>query len=164
MPDLNIAYASYNLHPTETTLTDLFAACRCYALTLAYSFRFADAEESAQGATVKLWESLSRYDASRGEFKPWARTLLRNHYLDLYRRAKPQRLHPPTVLDESVLAPSVGHSEASLDMTGLTPAQRHTLRVFADLQDFEMTAAELGITVSTLKKRISKIKSKTGTK
>ena len=68
-----------------------------------------DAEDVTQEVFIKVFRTLSSYDAQKGAFTTWVTTVTRNLLVDHYRRAKMQRL------SESMDAP-LGANEDSLSL------------------------------------------------
>ena len=160
MNDLNAAYLDYRQHPTESTTTDLFTACGRYALKLAHVLGCdaADKPDEVQSVLMYVWENLSQYDASRGEFSAWFRAMARHHMMNLYRSRKPYRDHEHVDIGDNEPVEESGATELRLDISVLNPTQRHTLKVFVALRDFKQTANALGIAVVALRRRIYRIR------
>ena len=161
--DIDNAYNSYREHPTEESITALFAACRCYALAIARAYRRSDADDAASEAVARAWVSLSTYRHGPGSsFRAWFRSIVKNTLHDFQR--KPANRHGASVMDwETVELAGQNHDEtlrAADEFPGLSDEQRLTLKIFSITEDFDSTARQLGISRKALDKRLAKIKQK----
>lgn len=137
----------------KQALDTLLAKARKIALSLARRFNVADPDEVAQQVVIRAWQNLASYDPKRATFSTWVGSMARNMAMDSHRSA---RDHDDI---ETAPLPEQGTTTRLMrvDISHLSNTDRRTLAVFATDQNFESTAATLGITVAALKKRLHRI-------
>ncbi len=145
-------------------------------------YRFAgtgdDAEDLTQEVFIKMYRTLSSYDAGRGSFTTWITTMTRNLLVDHFRKSKQDRItdsldatpegseDAPTLGDkipDKAAPPDAGiHSRETKEMVHralqkLSPELREAV-VLRDLQDMDYReiAEVLKVPEGTVKSRINR--------
>ena len=144
---------------------------RVYNLAYRFTGRFDEAEDLTQEVFIKVFQTLTTYDAAQGTFSTWLNRVARNHLVDHYRRTRKDRV-------TSSLEDELGHLEEKpsagegpvarvearerkemlqVALDKLSPDMREAviLRDFQDL-DYEEIAQVLGVPEGTVKSRINR--------
>ncbi len=83
-------------------------------------YRFAGDSENAQDLTqevfIKMYRTLSTYDAGKGAFMTWVTTITRNLLVDHFRKSKGDRI---TDSLPSVMLSATGRTTISIELTPL---------------------------------------------
>jgi DNA-directed RNA polymerase specialized sigma24 family protein len=156
MKNIEHSYTRYLIDGDTAVLDDLLAAARRIALSVANRLGSDDPEEIAQEASVIVWQRLRDYDPSRGSLSTWIGTIVRRLVIDQYRVAPPR----VAVLDETTFPPAPEVGVTRIDISYLPDEDRRTLAIFIRDQDLDSAAQTLGITVPTLRKRLTRIAAK----
>lgn len=71
----------------ETAFTEIYNTHYAYLYRTAYGILHSheDAEDAVNGAFFKIWNELSKWNPSKGEFIVWMSVLARNSFIDAYR-------------------------------------------------------------------------------
>jgi RNA polymerase sigma-70 factor, ECF subfamily len=145
---------------------------KIYNLCYRFTGRAAEAEDLAQEVFIKVFQTLTTYDAAQGAFSTWLNRVARNHLVDHYRRTHKDRLTSSLDDEEtgglenksSGEAPPSAHVETrerhemlQAALNRLSPDMREAvvLRDFQDL-DYDEIAEVLGVPEGTVKSRINR--------
>jgi RNA polymerase sigma factor (sigma-70 family) len=150
---LNDAYASYRSHPSDDSLSALFDSCREYASNL--TRRYPDGDDLAAGAIVKAWRSLDRFRGG-SQFSTWFHSLVVRHVADAYRQKFSRDARESRI--EYVDAPERPDRDSA--QLPLSDGQRELVASLARTGSYHETAAELGLTLKALHRRLDRIKTK----
>lgn len=147
-------------------LVNAFAP-RIFSLCYQFAGTREEAEDSTQDIFLKLYHSLSKYDASRN-FTAWFLTLARNHLIDQYRRTKWERKTRDDFDEYTVQAAHSENPEAALmrkqarklvweGFNGLSPDTRMAV-ILRDIQGkkYEEIAEILDLPLGTVKSRVNR--------
>ena len=132
-------------------------------------------EESVQEARIALWSAAQSFDPAKGEFEPFASTVIRNHLRNAYNKAK-RRSVEITTLDMSVsddgdplaktlkeIIPSAEPSplleaervdvRANIreGLNALTESQREVMESFAEGKTYADIAREKGVSKAAVR-------------
>ena len=79
--DLQHAHEAYISHADASTLNDLMHEVTRYAKAVCRKrgIRYADTEEIAQDAALKVWTNLAAYDPTKSSFKTWVHRCTLDH-------------------------------------------------------------------------------------
>ena len=127
-----------------------------------------DAEEAVQEIFLRLWNSASQFDETRGSFAGWFMTIARNHaFHELRTRSRRQRIEAAEDIDR-LLARAVDKStnveeqawiheqeRVALFALGELPAEQRTVLVLAYFSGLSQSAMaqHLHLPLGTVKKR-----------
>jgi len=142
---------------------------KVFAVAYRFSGRVGEAEDLTQEVFVKVYQSLSRFDANAGAFPAWLMTIARNHAIDHYRSIREERARADD--DAERLEAFPARSEAqddALEREERAQLVRRALRalpndlrealVLCDLQGlaYEEIAASRRLPLGTVKSRINR--------
>ncbi|HUI41234.1 MAG TPA: RNA polymerase sigma factor [Terriglobia bacterium] len=144
---------------------------KIYNLCYRFTGRTSEAEDLTQEVFIKVFQTLTSYDAAQGAFATWLNRVARNHLVDHYRRTRKDRVtssiddEPGGFADkpsgeEQPIARLESRERRELLQTGLdrlSPDMREAviLRDFQDL-DYDEIAQILGVPQGTVKSRINR--------
>jgi len=165
------------------TPDQLFEAHLDLALRIGRSFPLVGhaIDESEQEARIALWKAANSYDPAKGEFQPFASTVIRNHLRNAYERTK-RRSVEVTTLDvpainqadadgESLKETSILSSDASplleaqrndirkILLNGiatLTPSQQEALALYAEGNNYAEIAREKGVSKAAVRQMVQR--------
>jgi RNA polymerase sigma factor (sigma-70 family) len=165
------------------TPEQLFEANLDLALRIARSFPLVGhaIDESEQEARIALWKATNSYDPVKGEFEPFASTVIRNHLRNAYEKTKrrsvevtaldaPSLNQPDTdggsLKDTSILSPDASplleaernDIRATLrdGMAYLTPTQQEALQAYADGSNYAEIAREKGVSKAAVRQMVQR--------
>jgi RNA polymerase sigma-70 factor (ECF subfamily) len=144
---------------------------KIYNLCYRFTGRPSEAEDLSQEVFIKVFQTLTTYDAAQGAFSTWLNRVARNHLVDHYRRTHKDRL-TSSIEDETGSLEDKPSSEqqpiARVEsrerhellqeaLNRLSPDMREAvvLRDFQDL-DYDEIAEVLGVPEGTVKSRINR--------
>lgn len=144
---------------------------KIYNLCYRFTGRPSEAEDLTQEVFIKVFQTLTTYDAAQGTFSTWLNRVARNHLVDHYRRTHKDRLtssiedetggleDKPTAEEHPVarLEARERHEILQSALNRLSPDMREAvvLRDFQDL-DYDEIAEVLGVPEGTVKSRINR--------
>ena len=121
------------------------------------------AEDLTQEIFLRVWTSVERFDAERGEFRPWLLTIARNRAIDYLRSSDGRRSSDSRSLEQTEDTRLFADLERSVAISGKTGSLRSALgklsanqRMVIDMAYFEgysqtEMAAKLGQPLGTVK-------------
>jgi RNA polymerase sigma-70 factor, ECF subfamily len=157
----------------ESAWEDLLRAHNRKIYNLCYRFtgRPTEAEDLTQEVFIKVFQTLTTYDAGQGAFSTWLNRVARNHLVDHYRRTHKDRLTSSIEDETGGLADKPSSEEQPIArvesrerqeilqaaLNRLSPDMREAvvLRDFQDL-DYDEIAEVLGVPEGTVKSRINR--------
>jgi RNA polymerase sigma-70 factor (ECF subfamily) len=125
-----------------------------------------DAEDLAQEVFLTAYERLSSFDPAQARFSTWLLTIARNKCLNALKKKRPVlREDLPAPLDWRTPEANLAEAELfrQLDWAlAALPLEQRTAFVLVELHDlsYEETAAIEGVSLGTVKSRISRAKEK----
>jgi RNA polymerase sigma-70 factor, ECF subfamily len=144
---------------------------KIYNLCYRFTGRPAEAEDLTQEVFIKVFQTLTTYDAAQGAFSTWLNRVARNHLVDHYRRTHKDRLTSSIEDETGGLEDKPGaeehpiarvesrerHEILQAALNRLSPDMREAvvLRDFQDL-DYDEIAEVLGVPEGTVKSRINR--------
>ena len=144
---------------------------KIYNLCYRFTGRPAEAEDLTQEVFIKIFQTLTTYDAAQGAFSTWLNRVARNHLVDHYRRTHKDRLtssiedetggleDKPSAEEHPVarVESRERHEVLQAALNRLSPDMREAvvLRDFQDL-DYDEIAEVLGVPEGTVKSRINR--------
>jgi hypothetical protein len=138
-------------------------------------------DESEQEARIALWKAANSYAPTKGEFVPFASTVIRNHLRNVYDKTK-RRSVEVTILD----GPSINQADTDMEslketsilspdpsplleaerndirstlrdgIASLTPTQRETLQSYADGNNYADIAREKGVSKAAVRQMVQR--------
>lgn len=144
---------------------------KIYNLCYRFTGRPSEAEDLTQEIFIKIFQTLTSYDAAQAAFSTWLNRVARNHLVDHYRRTHKDRL--TSSLDDDPAGyedkPSAEEQpiarlesrerrellQAALDRLSPDMREAVVLRDFQDL-DYDEIAQVLGVPQGTVKSRINR--------
>jgi RNA polymerase sigma-70 factor, ECF subfamily len=144
---------------------------KIYNLCYRFTGRPHEAEDLTQEVFIKVFQTLTTYDAGQGSFSTWLNRIARNHLVDHYRRTHKDRLtssldeegggrestpsaeDPPSARVESRERREI--LQAALDRLSPDMREAVVLRDFQDL-DYDEISEVLGVPEGTVKSRINR--------
>jgi RNA polymerase sigma factor (sigma-70 family) len=161
----------------NSTPKELFESHLNLASKIGRSFSMANisSAESVQEALIALWSAAQSFDPAKGEFEPFASTVIRNHLRNAYNKAK-RRSVEITTLDmavsddgdfhEKTLKEIIPSPDASplleaervdvratirQGLDGLTVSQREVMESFAEGKSYAEIAREKGVSKAAVR-------------
>ncbi len=144
---------------------------KIYNLCYRFTGRPSEAEDLTQEVFIKVFQTLTTYDATQGAFSTWLNRVARNHLVDHYRRTHKDRLtssledetgglEDKPSADEQPIARVESRERREIvqvALSRLSPDMREAvvLRDFQDL-DYDEIAEVLGVPEGTVKSRINR--------
>ena len=165
------------------TPEQLFEAHLELALRIGRSFPLVGhaIDESEQEARIALWKAANSYDPAKGEFEPFATTVIRNHLRTAYEKTKRRSVEVTTLdvpavnqadadgeslKDTSILSPDASplleaernDIRATLrdGIASLTPSQREALQLYADGNNYAEIAREKGVSKAAVRQMVQR--------
>ena len=157
----------------DSAWEELLRAHNRKIFNLCYRFtgRPSEAEDLTQEVFIKVFQTLTTYDAAQGAFPTWLNRVARNHLVDHYRRTHKDRLTSSIEEETGGLEDKPSSEEQPLArvesrerheilqaaLNRLSPDMREAvvLRDFQDL-DYDEIAEVLGVPEGTVKSRINR--------
>jgi RNA polymerase sigma factor (sigma-70 family) len=166
-----------------STPDQLFEVHLEFALKIGRSFPLVGLpiEESEQEARIALWKAANSYDPAKGEFEPFASTVIRNHLRNVYDKTKRRSvevtaLDVPAVNQEdtdggslketSILSPDPSplleaerndiRSALRDGFASLTPSQREALQSYANGNNYADIAREKGVSKAAIRQMVQR--------
>jgi RNA polymerase sigma-70 factor, ECF subfamily len=144
---------------------------KIYNLCYRFTGRPSEAEDLTQEVFIKVFQTLTTYNAAQGAFSTWLNRVARNHLVDHYRRTHKERL-TSSIEDETGgledkpsseeqpmarVESRERHEILQAALNHLSPDMREAvvLRDFQDL-DYDEIAEVLGVPEGTVKSRINR--------
>ena len=132
-----------------------------YKVASYFTSNRADAEELLQESLVKMYSKFYQYRAD-SNFKAWASTIIRNTFINHYRKRK--RYSSVPVEDVSNIA-SLGyelnggemnltHDEVSVELDKLPKKYKQVINYLIDGYSYKEIAKKIGIPIGTVKSQI----------
>jgi len=161
----------------------LFEAHMDLALRIGRSFPLVGhaIDESEQEARIGLWKAANSYDPSKGEFEPFATTVIRNHLRTAYEKTKRRSGEVTTldipaanqadadgesIKDTSILSPDASplleaerndiRSTLKESIASLTQTQREALQSYADGNNYADIAREKGVSKAAVRQMVQR--------
>lgn len=144
---------------------------KIYNLCYRFTGRPSEAEDLTQEVFIKVFQTLTTYDAAQGAFSTWLNRVARNHLVDHYRRTHKDRLtssiedeaggleDKPSAEEHPVarVESRERHEILQAALNRLSPDMREAvvLRDFQDL-DYDEIAEVLAVPEGTVKSRINR--------
>jgi len=144
---------------------------KIYNLCYRFTGRPSEAEDLTQEVFIKVFQTLTTYDAVQGAFSTWLNRVARNHLVDHYRRTHKDRLtssiedetggleDKPSAEEQPIarVESRERHEILQAALNRLSPDMREAvvLRDFQDL-DYDEIAEVLGVPEGTVKSRINR--------
>jgi len=144
---------------------------KIYNLCYRFTGRPSEAEDLTQEVFIKIFQTLTTYDAAQGAFSTWLNRVARNHLVDHYRRTHKDRLtssiedetggleDKPSSEEQPItrVESRERHEMLQSALNRLSPDMREAvvLRDFQDL-DYDEIAEVLGVPEGTVKSRINR--------
>ena len=144
---------------------------KIYNLCYRFTGRPVEAEDLTQEVFIKVFQTLTTYDAAQGAFSTWLNRVARNHLVDHYRRTHKDRLtssiedetggleDKPSAEEHPIarVESRERHEILQAALNRLSPDMREAvvLRDFQDL-DYDEIAEVLGVPEGTVKSRINR--------
>ena len=144
---------------------------KIYNLCYRFTGRPSEAEDLTQEVFIKVFQTLTTYDAVQGAFSTWLNRVARNHLVDHYRRTHKDRLtssiedetggleDKPSAEEQPIarVESRERHEMLQAALNRLSPDMREAvvLRDFQDL-DYDEIAEVLGVPEGTVKSRINR--------
>jgi RNA polymerase sigma-70 factor, ECF subfamily len=144
---------------------------KIYSLCYRFTGRTGEAEDLTQEVFIKVFQTLTTYDAAQGGFSTWLNRVARNHLVDHYRRTRKDRVtssldDEPAGLEDKPSGEEhpIAHLEArerrellqsALDQLSPDMREAVVLRDFQDL-DYDEIAEVLHVPQGTVKSRINR--------
>ncbi len=144
---------------------------KIYNLCYRFTGRPSEAEDLTQEVFIKVFQTLTTYDAVQGSFSTWLNRVARNHLVDHYRRTHKERLtssiedetggleDKPSAEEHPIarVESRERHEILQAALNRLSPDMREAvvLRDFQDL-DYDEIAEVLGVPEGTVKSRINR--------
>lgn len=144
---------------------------KIYNLCYRFTGRPSEAEDLTQEVFIKIFQTLTTYDAAQGAFSTWLNRVARNHLVDHYRRTHKERLtssledetggleDKPSAEEHPIarVESRERHEILQAALNRLSPDMREAvvLRDFQDL-DYDEIAEVLGVPEGTVKSRINR--------
>lgn len=144
---------------------------KIYNLCYRFTGRPSEAEDLTQEVFIKIFQTLTTYDAAQGAFSTWLNRVARNHLVDHYRRTHKERLtssledetggleDKPSAEEHPIarVESRERHEILQAALNRLSPDMREAvvLRDFQDL-DYDEIAQVLGVPEGTVKSRINR--------
>lgn len=138
-------------------------------------------DESEQEARIALWKAANFYEPAKGEFVPFASTVIRNHLRNVYDKTKRRSvevtaLDVPAVNQEdtdgeslketSILSPDPSplleaerndiRSALRDGIASLTPSQQEALQSYADGNNYADIAREKGVSKAAVRQMVQR--------
>lgn len=138
-------------------------------------------DESEQEARIALWKAANSYDPAKGEFEPFASTVIRNHLRNAYEKTKRRSVEVTTLdvpaanqadadgeslKDTSILSPDASplleaernDIRATLydGIAALTPSQQEALQLYADGNNYADIAREKGVSKAAVRQMVQR--------
>ncbi|MFJ7970276.1 sigma-70 family RNA polymerase sigma factor [Psychrobacillus sp. NPDC096389] len=114
-----------------------------------------------QAGRIALWKAWVKFDASKGDFAPYAYRCINGAMLDELKKEKHQEEYVDVVEDEKLsflleksLVTSFVHEDLGIALENLTESERELLLwIFVEGISLQQAATRVGITIPGIKKR-----------
>jgi RNA polymerase sigma-70 factor, ECF subfamily len=144
---------------------------KIYNLCYRFTGRAGEAEDLTQEVFIKVFQTLTTYDAAQGSFSTWLNRVARNHLVDHYRRTRKDRVTSSLEDETAGVEDKPGAEESptarletrerrellqsALDQLSPDMREAVVLRDFQDL-DYDEIAQVLQVPQGTVKSRINR--------